>query len=266
MRASLRRLPTAPLALVSLVAAACGSADSDGGGGFTQHRCQVTYTQVWENNVNSMRFVHNDPRLCPIPISDLANNDVFFAGQAEDLLFDDADPNYPAVLEIKNSALRIVGGDVTNWQMDFEGDGVAELTDIYDAATGLLEITEDARDFAEITVRLRSPVVDAEAQVTLDVLFGQRASNMNGSTNVVLNSFGCGYSVASTLDGVPRTGMTNKWYLNGTQVATTSNGDAFYPWITEPGEYALDATSVDQHGYVTFSGMALNASWDNSGC
>lgn len=78
-------------------------------------------------------------------------------------------------------------------------------------------------------------------------------------------SYCAGYSARSTLDGVVRTGMSHRWYVDGEDRGGGDNPSLYI--VLGDGWHTLRVDGADEHGYSTTSGdLWFEVRPDAAGC
>lgn len=255
-------LPTLPTlarrfsacALVGLTGtSACVGGDSDN----TNHLCPISYEGYWYET--DLELIHTEPRHCPIPVPGHGGgmDQVDFAATVYDRDGDDAEDNL--YLDVINGIGNIVEQTVEPFYLVGAGpDTQAAPYITYLAATGTLYGGGDNDDEAELVIPLQSPDNKvAIGRVLLQTLFGQRNTSLSGPSDIPLSG-NCVYTASSTLNGASRTGMTNRWYVDGNYAGA---GDSFVPWPETEGTegmHDIEVRATDQYGYVTSDGTFIH--------
>lgn len=238
-----------------------GCGDIDG----NIHKCHITYNSYWDDT--DLELHHWDPRTCPIPV---ASHEGFadlvdFAATVIDPNFDDVKDF--AHLTIVNSVGLTIDEEIEPFNSQ-AGDGVAEPTVTYRAATGTLYGSTNPDDQGTVSVPLADNIRTALADIFLEVLFGQRNTSVM-MADVLPPSDYCTLVASSTLDGQPRSGMIHGWHLTqypSGEFMAESTGDNFTPSLYQEGWYRVELTGTDQYGYQTFGSKIFQVSSEAPGC
>src|SRR5687767_3575970 len=83
------------------------------------HGCEVLHEIHWDQKIQSMHFVHEDPSKCPIPIpeADGIQNRVFFSGTAVDEHGDEYAEGDGVSVDVTNGSGGLVGSWWSGWFM-----------------------------------------------------------------------------------------------------------------------------------------------------